>query len=148
MDIINLQNKTSAKEGIIEYYWFENENIDLRNTLFHRIVIPLEPFDSGLDYVEQPEKTEIVIEWINLGLADPSLLAGVEITSKATKNVESSVYIGSAHNWIDIESLHLKKIAPNKYEVSAKIMVEFEIEGVGKNEKFQFTTTAIYRGKT
>ena len=147
MDEINLQSKTKAKVGTIEYYWFENENIGLKNTLFHRISIPLEPFDSSLEYVEQPEDTLLMIEWINLGIKDPSLLAGIEITSESTKDVEASIYIGAAHNWTNIHTLHLKEIAPNKYEIYGKVTVEFENEMVAKNEDFEFTTTAVFTGK-
>lgn len=148
MDVIDLQGKTMPKEGVIEYYWFENENIGLRNTLFHRITIPLEPFDSGLDYINQPEETELVVEWLNLGLKDPSILAGVEINSSSTKDVEASIYVGATHNWTVIENLKLMETAPNKYELSGNVIVEFENEGVGKNEKFNFTTTAVYKGET
>ncbi len=147
MDVINLQSKTKAKEGTIEYYWFENESVGLKKTIFHRISIPLEPFDSGLDYVEQPEDTLLMIEWINLGLNNPSLLAGVEITSEATKDVEASIYIGAAHNWTNIHSLHLKEIEPNKYEIHGKVTVEFENEMVAKNEDYEFETTAIFTGE-
>ena len=147
MDIIDLQRKARLKEGTIEYYWFENENIGLKNTLFHRINIPLEPFDSGLDYVHQPEETEIVIEWINLRLKNPWQLSGIEITSEKTEDVEASIYIGSAHNWFHIESLKLQEIAPENYELIGKGIVDFETEGVGKNEQFHFKTTAMFKGK-
>ena len=147
MDVIDLQNKTKALDGTIEYYWFENENIGLENTLFHRIRIPLKPFDSGLEYAEQPEDTVLVIEWINLGLKDPALLAGVEITSGTTKDVEASIYVGTAHNWVNIHSLHLKEIAPKKYEIYGKVTVEFENEMAAKNEDFEFSTTAIFTGE-
>ena len=145
MNIIDLQGKTKPKEGIIEYYWFKNDSIGLVNTLFHRIIIPLEPFDSGLEYVEQPENTELVIDWIRLELKNPSLLAGVEITSAFNKEMEASIYIGSAHNWTNIKSLKLKEIAKNKYEIDGLVTVEFENEGVAKNEEFQFKTTALFK---
>lgn len=142
MDTIDLQRKTKPKEGTIEYYWFENENIGLENTLFHRITIPLEPFDSGLDYVEQPEVTELVIDWISLALEDPTLLAGVEITSDSMEDIEATIYIGAAHNWVNVDSLKLKELAPNQYELNGTITIEFENEGVGRNEKFCFSTNA------
>lgn len=53
MDTINLQQKTRAKKGIVEPYWFENDTIGLPRTLFYRITIPLQAFDSGLEYEEQ-----------------------------------------------------------------------------------------------
>ncbi len=147
MNIIDLQNKTKPKEGTIEFYWFKNESIGLLNTLFHRIIIPLEPFDSGLEYVEQPENTELAIDWIRLELKNPSLLAGVEITSAFNKEMEASIYIGSAHNWTNIKSLKLKEIAKDKYEIDGLVTVEFENEGVAKNEEFQFKTTALFKGE-
>ena len=143
---IDLQGKTKPKQGSIESYWFKNENIGLNNTLFHRITIPLEPFDSGLEYVDQPEETEFVIDWINLHLDDPSKLDNIEITSQLTKGVEATIYVGCAHNWSNIHSLKLKEIEPDKYEIHATVTVEFKNEGVAQNEKYNFTTTAIYKG--
>ena len=147
MNNINLQKITKPKEGVIEYYWFENENIGLKNTLFHSITIPLEPFDSSLEYVEQPEDTALLIEWVNLGLKDPTKLDGIEITSEKTKDVEASVYIGAVHNRFIIHSLQLKQITTNKYEIWGKITIEFENEMVAKNEDFEFSTTAVFIGE-
>ena len=71
MQTIGLQSRARLLEGVIEHYWFENAHVGLARTLFHRIRIPFEPFDSGLEYVEQPERTELVVEWIKLGLDGP-----------------------------------------------------------------------------
>jgi hypothetical protein len=49
METIGLQTKAYPQEGTIEHYWFENERVGLARTLFRRIRIPFEPFDSGLD---------------------------------------------------------------------------------------------------
>ena len=147
MKIIDLQRKTKAKEGTIEFYWFKNESIGLMNTRFHRITIPLEAFDSGFDYVDQPENTELVIDWIKLDVDDPSLLDGLEISSESIEDVEASIYIGSAHNWTNIRSLRLKEIVPNKYELDGSVVVEFEKAHVAKNEEFLFKTTALFMGE-
>jgi hypothetical protein len=64
VETIGLQAKARSQEGTIEHYWFENEDVCLARTPFHRIRIPFEPFDSGLDYVPQPERTELIVEWI------------------------------------------------------------------------------------
>ncbi len=148
MDLIKIdfENKAKPKEVSIEYYWFENKSIGLAKTLFHRIIIPLEPFDSGLEHVQQPENTEIIIEWINLGLNDPSMLPDIEISSKKTKDVEASVYIGSAHNVIDIEELKLTKIGDDRYELKGVLYINFEDEGVAQNEKFHLHAFAKFTG--
>jgi hypothetical protein len=40
VETIVLQAKARPLEGCIEHYWFENEQVDLARTLFHRITIP------------------------------------------------------------------------------------------------------------
>ncbi len=105
MRTIRLQDKARPLRGTIEHHWFENEQVGLSRILFHRICIPFEPFDSGLDSEPQSEQTELVIEWINVGLDDPAALDGVEIAMGHTPDVEASIDIGSAHNWYPIEKL-------------------------------------------
>ncbi len=144
--LIDLQNKAGPLTGRIEHYWFENELVGLKRTQFHRIVIPFEPFDSGLEYVHQPQSTELVVEWINLGLADPADLDGVAIAMGSSPDVEASMYLGAAHNWTDLEELRLIKVGDH-YRISCKAIVQFENESVGKNEAFIFETTASYLGE-
>ena len=145
METIGLQSKVRPQEGTIEHYWFENEHVGLARTLFHRIRIPFEPFDSGLDYVPQPEQTELVVEWINLGLDDPAALDGVEIAMGKTPDVEASIYLGAAHNWFQIEKLTLTREG-SRYRVTGMGNVEFAREGVANDERFAFEAMAVYRG--
>jgi hypothetical protein len=145
VNVIDLQNKARPMAGRIEHYWFENERTGLKRTLFHRIVVPFAPFDSGLDYVRQPESTELVVEWIDLGLADPADLDGVVIASGVTPHVEASIYVGSAHNWADIQELRLTKEGDH-YRVRFKALIDFEHEAVAQNEPLEFETTARYVG--
>lgn len=145
METIGLQAKARPLEGTIEHYWFENEHVGLARTLFHRIRIPFEPFDSGLGYVHQPEQTELVIEWITLGLDDPAEIDGVEIAMGHTPDVEASIYLGSAHNWYQIEKLTLIRYG-SRYRVTSVGVVEFSREGVANNEPFAFEAMAVYRG--
>ena len=143
MNKIELEKKTTANEGKIEIYYFENENIGLKKTLFHRIYIPLEPFDSGLDYESQPLETEIVMEWLNLQLKEPTDLDGINLSSSPEDEIEVSIYIGSAHNPCDINKLEFWKAGDNKYKVSCSLFVDFEHEGVAENEEFNFRTELI-----
>lgn len=145
MDRIDLQQKTKAAPGWSEKYWFENELTGLKRTLFHRIIIPLEPFDSGLEYEEQPVQTEIVIEWLNLRLADPDDLDHLEITSEKCKDAEASVYAGCAHNACRINKLNFIKLDQNRYQVAGDLTVDFETEGVAQNETFLFQTIIEHR---
>ena len=144
MKKINLQKKSKPKHGSIETYWFENKNIGLKNTLFHRVTIPLEAFDSGLEYVEQPEETELVCEWYKLDLQDPKELDGLDLSFENYPDAEASIYLGSAHNWCKIEKSSLIKMKENEYSVSGSILIEFENEGVAKNELFNFETSLSF----
>jgi hypothetical protein len=145
MTSIGLQAKARSLEGTIEHYWFENERAGLRRTLFHRIRIPFEPLDSGLDYVQQPERTELLVDWINLGLDDPAALDGVEIAMGHTPDVEASIYLGAAHNWYQIEKLTFARDG-SRYRVASVGTVEFSREGVASDETFIFEALAVYRG--
>lgn len=138
MNTVDLQNKTKPKKGKIEIYFFENKNIGLKKTLFHRIYIPLEPFNSGLDYESQPVETEIVVEWLNLNLKEPTDLDDLKLTSSSEDETEISVYVGSAHNPCDVKRLALKRIDDNLYEAECELLVDFEHEGVAENEEFNF----------
>lgn len=145
METINLQNKTKALLGQIENYWFENDNIGLEKTLFHRINIPLTPFNSGLEYESQPVETEFVIEWLELNLKTPEELDNLKITSKLYNGLEASIYLGYAHNPCEIKKLNLIKIAPDFYKIEGEILIDFEFEGVAKNESFLFDTEVKFK---
>lgn len=147
METIQLQSKTKALEGSIELYWFENEHLGLKRTLYHRIYIPLQPFDSGIEYESQPVETEIVMEWLELNPDNPMRLDGIQLTTTPEDNTEISIYLGNAHNPCDINSLTLKQLKDNLYEVEATLFIEFEYEGVAKNENFSFKTNLVLNPK-
>jgi hypothetical protein len=144
MEKINLQQKAKAKRGHAEMYWFENEFVGLKKTLFHRITIPLTPFDSGLEYESQPVKTEIVIDWLVLNLADPADLDSLIISKERYEKMEASVYIGGAHNWCDVNKLTINRKKDTIYSLEGELFIDFENEGVAQNEAFSFQTTVKF----
>jgi hypothetical protein len=146
MDIINLQAKARPGLGQIECYWFENANTNLKRTLFHRIVIPFAPFDSGLTYESRPVSTELTVEWIKLGLTNPSDLDGVVIAMDSTPDVEASIYLGHAHNPVHLEELRLTREG-DSYHIRCRATIDFEFEGVAQNEPFHFEAVAKYVGE-
>lgn len=145
MRTINLESKTNALPGEIESYWFENESIGLKNTLFHRITIPLSPFDSGLEYEQQPVETAIVFDWYKLNLKRPEDLDGINLSLDIFTDAEASVYIGGSHNWCHVKSLEISLLSGGKFRIKGNLLVEFENEDVANNEPFCFETTAIFR---
>ena len=147
MDIIDLQSKAQAKRGRIEFYWFENENVGLPRTLFHRIVIPFEPFDSGLEYVSQPEETELCYEWLVLGLEDQAALTGLDLKSANYEQGEASIYVGAAHNPVKFVRFLLQDAGDGLFQIDAEMNVLFEFEGVAKNESFTLVAEASFVGE-
>ncbi len=134
-----MQTHATAMKGNMEMYWFENKHIGLEKTLFHRIHIPLKPFNSQLDE-PQPVNTQIVIEWLDLGLEDPANLDGLNISSTPEDASEISIYLGQAHNPCDIKELVFKKLDDNLFEIRCELFLEFGFERVAQNEHFSFTT--------
>ncbi len=147
MDQIKLQSKATPKEGLVEYYWFENKKIGLENTLFHRIEIPFEPFDSGLEWVSQPESPTLTIEWLDLKLFDPKSLDKLNLSSKNYPNSEASIYIGTAHNWVTINKMEISNIENDVFLIDADISIDFESEGVASNESYSFGTRITFQEK-
>lgn len=145
---INMQNKTKALTGQAVTYWFENKGIGLERTLFHKVSIPLEKFDSGLEYVSQPEETSIEFDWYNLGLENPFELDGLDLSSSNYPDSETSVYIGGTHNWCFVKKLVFRLIDTNRYNVDGILTVEFEEEGVGLNEDFHFNVDVVMSKET
>lgn len=143
---MNLQAKARPLPGRIEHYWFENERIGLKKTRFHRIEVPFEPFDSGLSYVSQPETTSLVVEWLALDIQDPADLAGVRVSSDSAPEMEASIYLGSAHNWFKVFNLTIETSGAD-FLVTCCGTVEFENEGVARNEPFSLQARATYAGE-
>ena len=146
MKAFDLQSKTIPRRGRIEAYWFENENIGLDRTLFHRIYLPFEPVDSGLEYLPQPETTEICYEWLALGLEDPSALNGMNLISADYPNAEASIYLGAAHNPVEFDRFSLREKEPGLFNIVARMLVMFEFEGVARNERLTLMTDARFEG--
>jgi hypothetical protein len=141
MTKINLQSKAKAQKGSAEMYWHENEFTGLKKTLFHRFIIPLTTFNSELEYESQPLKTSIFIEFLALNLANPQNLDGLVISSPKYEQLQTSVYIGGAHNPCDVISLKISRKKGNLYTIEGKLFLDFEYEGVAENENFSFKTT-------
>lgn len=136
--------QSTPRQGKIQIFWFENRGIGLERTLFHRVTIPLEPFDSGLRDEPEIEETEIVFDFMKLGLPDPFRMDGLVLTIPGEDDLEASVYVGSSHNPIDVERLGFRAVGPDLYEISADVIIRFEFENVAPDETFSLRATANF----
>jgi len=135
---IDLQQNTKPDGGTIESYYFLNPPHIPKRTKLHRVVIPLAPFDSQIEYEEQPVETEITIDWI---VNEEILNSEVQLSSDTESLMEASVYLGSVHNMCTVRSLHLAMPVNGQVYCRGNFLIEFEKEEIARNEKFEFETT-------
>lgn len=140
MNIIDLQNKTTAEKGSIEIFWFEDEKIGLKKTLFHKMTIPLKPFESGLEKDTKPVKTKIVVDWLDLKLRDHLNLDKLILKSSPDDDRDITIFIGGKHIPCDIRKMAINKISDTLYEIKCELLIDFEYEKVAKNETYKFKT--------
>ena len=141
---INLKERTKCLEGELTPYWYENSFTGLKKTLFYRLNIPLSDFDSGLEYVNQPEKTSIMFEWLEFGIIQLHEIDELIINETSYPKLECSIYLGSAHNRCLVKHVQLVKIQHGEFEVKGELLIDFESEGVAENEFFDFSTIVKY----
>jgi hypothetical protein len=88
-------------------------------------------------------ETEIVMEWLELKLKEPTDLAGLKLSSNSEDEIEVSIYVGSAHNPCHIKKMEFQKTGDKNYKVNCSLLVDFEHEGVADNEEFNFSTELV-----
>lgn len=140
---LNLQEKTSSKEGIFEFYNFVNPPIIPIDTKYCRIEIPLDDFESGLDFDEEITSTEIIFEWIRAEYFER--LESNPITDLG-EDVEVSIYVGNVHNECQINNVLISKGDSTGFGIKCELEINFESQGVANNESFKFETI-IYKSK-
>jgi hypothetical protein len=105
--------------------------------------IPLEPFDTGLDYVSQPESPAFTLENNELPVKTIEELDGKTFNvDKGPPMSDGSVYIGSAHNPADLKTISFRRLDTDRFEITVTIHCQFDYEGVGENELVTLTTVA------
>ena len=87
-----------------------------------------------------------MVEWLVLDVDDPSRLGGVRVSAASAPEMEASIYLGGAHNWYQISDLSLANDGPDIL-VCCEGTVQFENEGVAKNEPFKLQARATYLGE-
>ena len=81
-----------------------------------------------------------------LNVEDPGNLAGVRVSAASAPDMEASIYLGSAHNWYQIADLSFFEDGED-FILHCEGTVQFEDEGVAKNEQFTFSAKARYVGE-
>jgi hypothetical protein len=124
---------------------FENRFIGLAPTLFYELRIPLKPFDSGIEWEENPVETEFQLRSLDLPVRDWRLLAGQTFELEEQQS-DASIYLGTAHNPVIIERLRFTQLQDLQFDVECKLYCDFEFERVGNSGRLEFTSKVWFKG--
>ena len=96
------------------------------------ISIPLAPFNSGQPYEDQPLQTSFELV-LYLPVEAIEMLAGRTFSAERD-NSDSSVYLGTAHNPVDVPKITFTQTQPRRFRITCKLACDFAFEGVGQRE--------------
>ena len=134
-----------AKPGQMQARLFQNLHIGLAPTLFYDITIPLEPFDSGLEWEEQPVHTEFRLEFVRLPVKDWRDLDG-ESFEIAQDDADGSIYLGTAHNPVDIRRIQFTRLGETTLRIDCALFCDFESEMIADSIVVELTTEIEFDG--
>jgi hypothetical protein len=133
------------KIGTIGSRIFENRSIKIGPLLLYDLIIPLEPFDSGLNSEENPVETNINLEYLELPVQDWRHLDGQSFKLDKGETC-AAIYLGGAHNPVTIEKLQFKRLNHIDFHINCELYCDFKSQGVGKNGAVNFETDVKFLG--
>lgn len=108
--------------------------------LAYGVSIPVRSFDSGLEWVQQPETPEFDLNPFPFAVRDWRGLEGQAFQPDKKEVNNSSVYIGSAHNPVDVLYIQFGKRVGTRFQLTCVLFCDFAFEGVAQNETIAFVT--------
>jgi hypothetical protein len=132
--ILNVKEIKPLKGQMSCNLW-ENSHINLPLTLYYSIEIPLQPFNSGHDYVDQPTDTTIMIEWAIFSNEQniqqeqnwKNLVGKRFSLDYDDETAEGSIYLGTEHCQFNSE-INFLSLNGTMFEIELKMDVGFNIE--------------------
>jgi hypothetical protein len=94
------------------------------------IEIPLAPFDSGQPQDDQPLETAFDLV-LYLPVDTIEQLDGREFSAEGD-DCASSIYLGTAHNPVQVPRIRFRRIAERSFHVAGQFACNFAFEGVGQ----------------
>ncbi|MEO7838751.1 MAG: hypothetical protein ABIU06_05325 [Anaerolineales bacterium] len=135
-----------AKLGSMNAHLFHNPSIGLEPTLFYEIRIPLEPFASGLEWEEQPVNTEFQLDFLVFPVKDWRELNRKSYDDISEENADASVYLGTAHNPVQIKHIYFEHLEQNKFRIECILLCNFAFERVANKETVKLSAEADFEG--
>lgn len=138
-------NQFKPKLGTMRAHLFENPNAGIEPTLFYDITIPLELFDSGLDYELQPEETSFRLDSIKFPITDWRGFDG-QLFEVAKDDADGSIYLGSAHNPVDINLIRFTRLGDFRFWIECMLFCDFGFERVADNATVELSADVEFEG--
>ncbi|MFN8378579.1 MAG: hypothetical protein U0452_07895 [Anaerolineae bacterium] len=104
------------------------------------VSIPVQPFDSGLEWVYQPETPTFELNPFPFPVRDWRDLEGQAFRPSKKVVNNSTVYVGSAHNPVDVLYIHFGKRVRTRFQLTCVLFCDFDHEGVAQNETIALVT--------
>jgi len=123
----------------------QNPSTQIEPELTYDITIPLEPFDSGLDHVSQPEATSFRLQYLKLPVRDWRSLDRRSFQIERDDQ-DCSIYIGVVHNPVEIESIKFTHFGGLRFRIDCVLLCCFEFEGVADNEIVRLSVEVEFQG--
>ncbi len=142
---VPLPRQVHPKPGTMNARLFENATIGFARSLFYDITIPLEAFDSGLSYEEQPVETSFQLEFLRFPLNDWRAFDGRHFTL-APDDSDASIYLGAAHNPVEVSHIHFAARDRTRFHIDCTLFCDFDFEGVGDNTTVELKTEVEFIG--
>lgn len=134
-----------AQPGTLQARLFENEHIAMPLSLFYDVHIPLEPFEIGSKRARERVETTFRLEFIPLPVPDWRQLGG-QVFSLKPDDADGSLYLGGAHNPVDIREMHFLRVGDGVFHLDCTVFCDFDSEGVSKNAVVQLATQIQFLG--
>jgi len=125
---------------------FHNPSIGLVPTLFYDITIPLESFDSGLEWEEQPVNTEFQLDFLVFPIKDWRDFDENSFDDISEENSDASIYLGTAHNPVFINHINFKWLEQANLKMDCILLCDFEFESVAEKEIVKLSTEISFKG--
>lgn len=148
-------NKIHPQKGEFSCNLWENSYIGLPLTLFYSIEIPLLPFDTGHDYVDQPATTSIAMDWlkfINPSTGDneknwKNLTEKEFLLTYEGDTGEGSIYLGSEHCQFN-SRIKFLSLQDTTFDIQLTLNVAFNIDTINlpDNGEFIIKTQVEFKG--
>jgi hypothetical protein len=114
-------------------------------TLTYEFSIELEPIDLGSKDPPDLLETTFELASIPLRVNDWRELVGRNFAFERN-TTDASIYLGEAHNPVDIHHIEFKNLADLRFEIACVLFCDFEFENVAENIVVPLTTTVEFKG--